>query len=73
MVDPSGLWSEATVALTILEMDDRIQVAVPGPQTTAEETPITFGSAFGNAITVIDPENPRVLVDLSGERRGQES
>ena len=45
-------------------MDDPVQLSVPGPQTTAEDTPITFGSAFGNAITVIDPESPRVLVDL---------
>ena len=63
-VDPAGLWSEATVSLTIEAMDDPVQLSMPGSQTTAEDTPITFGSAFGNAITVIDPESPRVLVDL---------
>ena len=63
-VDPSGLWSVATVSLTIEAMDDPVQLSVPGPQTTAEDTPITFGSAFGTAITVIDPESPRVLVSL---------
>ena len=45
-------------------MDDPIQVAVPGPQTIAEDTSLTFSAANGNAFTVIDIESPRVLVAL---------
>ena len=47
-----------------LEMDDPIEVAVPGPQTIAEDTSITFSAANGNAFTVSDLESPRVLVAL---------
>lgn len=65
--DPDGLWSEATVFLTVWGMDDPMQVIVPGQQTTAEETPLTFSTAGGNAITIIDPESPRLIVQLSAD------
>src|SRR5262249_48429351 len=63
-VDPSGLSSVATVSLNIIPMDDPTTLTVPGPQTTLEDTPLTFSAATGNAIVVIDPESPRVLVSL---------
>jgi len=64
-VDPSGLWSEATVTLVVHGMDDWIQLTGPAQQTTLEETSLTFSTANGNAITVIDPESPRIMVYLS--------
>src|SRR5262245_45910505 len=36
----------------------------PGPQTIAKDSSLAFSVAGGNAFTVIDPESPRVLVDL---------
>jgi VCBS repeat-containing protein len=62
--DPAGLSAEATVSLTVWAMDDPIQLAVPASQTTAEDTPLTFAAATGNAITITDLESPPVLVAL---------
>ena len=62
--DPGGLSDVATVSLTVWGMDDPIELAAPGPQTTAEDTPLTFSAANGNAITMTDIESPRVLVAL---------
>src|SRR5262249_14540092 len=65
-VDSGGLSSApATVSLTIWPMDDHIQVTAPGQQTLAEDTSVTFSTANGNAITVIDIESPPVLVALT--------
>ena len=64
-VDPSGLWSEATATLVVHGMDDWIQVTGPDQQTTLEEQSLTFSAANGNAITVIDPESPRIRVYLN--------
>src|SRR5262249_48349280 len=62
--DPGGLSSQATVSLTIWPVDDPTQLSIPGPQRTAEDTPLTFSPATGNAITFSDPESPRLLVVL---------
>ncbi len=58
------LSGEATVSLTVWGMDDPIELIAPGPQTTAEDTSLTFSAANGNAITIVDIESPRVLVAL---------
>ncbi len=62
--DPLNLSADATVSLTVWNMDDPIQLTLPGPQTTVEDTPLTFSAANGNAITIFDIESPRVLVAL---------
>ncbi|MBO0697692.1 MAG: tandem-95 repeat protein, partial [Zavarzinella sp.] len=62
--DPAGFSGTATVSLTVSPMNDPTVLTAPGPQTTAEETPLTFSAANGNAITVTDVENPRVMVAL---------
>src|SRR5262249_52137288 len=62
--DPLGMGGQATVSLTVWAMDDPIQVSVPGSQTVAEDTSITFSAANGNGITIADADTPRVLVAL---------
>jgi uncharacterized delta-60 repeat protein len=63
--DPGGLLSApATVSLDVAPVDDPIQISGPGPQTIAEDTTFTFSLASGTAITITDPESPRVLVVL---------
>src|SRR5262249_2770283 len=54
----------ATVSLTVWPMNDPTILTVPGPQTIAEDTSLTFSSANGNAITIVDLDQPRLLVDL---------
>ena len=44
----------ATVTILVYPIDDPVQNIVPGPQTTAEDQPITFSAANGNAISVTD-------------------
>ena len=63
--DGTGLSNVATVTITITPVEDPIQVIVPGTQSTVEDTPLTFSTANGNAITIIDPDSPRVLVNMS--------
>jgi uncharacterized delta-60 repeat protein len=57
--------STATVTITVYPVDDLVQNSVPGPQTTAEDTAITFGGASGNAITVADPDTVELRITLS--------
>ena len=52
------------MTLFVWGMHDPIQLNAPGPQSTAEDTPFTFGPATGNAITIADVDNSRVLVSL---------
>ena len=63
-VDSSGLWSEATVMLKVWGVDDLIQVSVPGPQTTPEETPITF-SAANEVHIVASPEHAAITPNVT--------
>ena len=62
--DPLGMGGQATVSLTVYPMDDPTQLSLPGPQTIAEDTSVTFSAANGNAITVTDLDTPRMLVSL---------
>src|SRR5262249_43412721 len=62
--DSAGLSAEATVTLPVWAWDAPIQLSAPGPQTVAEDTPLTFSAANGTAITVTDLDYPRVLVAL---------
>ncbi|HKB04154.1 MAG TPA: Ig-like domain-containing protein [Gemmataceae bacterium] len=62
--DPAGFSGQAKVSITVWEMNDPLELHVPGPQTTAEEVPITFSAANGNAITITDVDSPRLMVSL---------
>jgi len=62
--DAGGLSDVATVSLTIWGMDDPIDLVAPSPQTTAEDTPLTFSWATENPLAVTDVDSPRVMVAL---------
>lgn len=62
--DPLGVSGETIVTLFVWGMNDPIQLGAPGPRTTAEDTPLTFSTAGGSAITVADVDNRLVMVSL---------
>ena len=64
LTNGGGLSDDATVSLTVVPFEDMIQVAVPGPQTVVEDGSLTFSAAAGTAITITDPDSPRVYVEL---------
>jgi len=55
----------ATVTILVYPVDDPVQNHVPGPQTTAENQPITFSAANGNAISVTDIDAWDLRVQLT--------
>src|SRR5262249_28265313 len=55
----------ATVTITVYPVDDLITNSVPGPQTTAEDTSLSFGTATGNAITVTDIDTVELHITVA--------
>jgi cadherin-like protein len=52
--DAGGLQASTTFTLTVTPVNDAPVNAVPGPQTSPEDTPLPFSSAHGNGISVSD-------------------
>jgi VCBS repeat-containing protein len=52
--DPNGVSAPATLTLNVIAVNDAPVLAVPGSQSTNEDTPRVFSTANGNAITVSD-------------------
>src|SRR5262249_3783280 len=52
--DPGGLFAENTFRVTVIAVNDAPVLTLPGPQTTTVNTPLRFGPAYGNAVTVAD-------------------
>jgi CshA-type fibril repeat protein len=66
--DGKGGTSNATVAVTVTPVEDAPVNNVPGSQTVAEDNPLVFSAANGNAITVsdVDSGSQTVTLTLSG-------
>jgi hypothetical protein len=54
-----------TVNIDWAAVNDAPVNVVPGAQTTIEETPVTFSSANGNALSVTDADGPTTLVQVT--------
>jgi large repetitive protein len=63
--DSRQLSATATVTITVYPVDDPVTNTVPGPQTIAEDTSLTFGTANGNAISVTDVDTIELRITLS--------
>lgn len=65
-VTSGGVTETATVTLSVLPVNDPPVTAIPGSQTTNEDSPVVFSNANGNAIQVSDIDGDIVTVTLSG-------
>ncbi|MFN0217174.1 MAG: tandem-95 repeat protein, partial [Hyphomicrobium sp.] len=65
LIDGDGGVSTATVSLTIYPENDDPFYSVPGAQSVAEDQPLTFSAANGNAITVDDGDSASLVTTLS--------
>ena len=54
----------ATVTGTVTPVADAPQVGVPAAQATAEDSPLQFSSANGNALSVADADGGNVTVTV---------
>ena len=63
--DANGATTTATVSLTVNPVNDAPTVAAPVTQTVGEDTPLTFSSANGNAISIGDIDSPNVTTTLT--------
>ena len=65
LVDADAGTTTATVTLFVNPVNDVPLNTVPGNQSTAEDAPLTFSTASGNAITVTDVDNGTITTTIS--------
>ncbi|MEQ1652403.1 MAG: Ig-like domain-containing protein, partial [Hyphomicrobium sp.] len=65
MVTSGGVTETTTVSVTVNPVNDALVTAVPGNQTSNEDTPLVFSSANGNAITVADVDGDTITMTVS--------
>ena len=60
-----GTSNAATQTVTVAELNDAPTISAPGPQTTAEDTPLVFAATANNRISIADPDAGAGLVQLT--------
>jgi VCBS repeat-containing protein len=63
--DGAGASNPLTSTVTVTPVNDAPSVNVPGAQSVAEDSPLTFSVGGGNAVTVADVENDVLTVTLT--------
>ncbi len=64
-VSAGGTTETANVRVTVAAINDAPSATIPGAQTGAEDTPLIFSSANGNAITLTDVDGDTITTTLS--------
>ena len=64
-VTSGGVTETASVTVTVTPVNDAVVAAVPGGQTTSEDTTVVFSTANGNAITVTDIDGDTISMTVS--------